>query len=358
MIGRAVLSLLQGTTEPGRVWIGNLSLEQVDHLTTAISPLQLARLTQPQLDAIFLDISRILSEGALSINHRKQLAERYGKQETKTQKTITSTTKKRRRGRPRTMATTDSLAVPHATTTKRQRITTNEDIQNQINSEPIPKRLREDEFSANLQSDNVNLFMPGMNINPTGKRGPGRPKKHKDITQLTNRIRGKPGQKKTGFTTVPLAQPTNTLGRDLYRQTPLPPVSQTQITYSIPIPQAKTRTVKRVEQARQPGDDYERILDIVHGNWIERRHFQPLFEATQQLWDITVYAYLVLLEKRSPNDTKVHDFKVMDGLKIKQQANKQEKNSSKFLTDDMVTRMHSLQLGPFSLSQELDTSGL
>ncbi len=140
MIGRTVLALLQDTNEPGRIWIGNFSQDQVNHLTTAISAHQLSQFSQSQLDAIFLDISRILSEGSLSINHRKQLAERYGQTETKNQKKLAAATRKRGRGRPKKTQT----SLPSMTTKKRQHTTTEANSQHQNESEPIPKRLKLD----------------------------------------------------------------------------------------------------------------------------------------------------------------------------------------------------------------------
>ena len=52
------------------------------------------------IDAIFLDISHILLEGSLNINHRKQLAERFGKDITSNTKT-TKVKVKKARGRPK-----------------------------------------------------------------------------------------------------------------------------------------------------------------------------------------------------------------------------------------------------------------
>ena len=174
MIGRSVLSLLQETTEPGRIWIGNFSQEQVNHLMTAISAHQLSQFSQPQLDSIFLDISRILTEGALSINHRKQLAERYGQKETKTQKKLTAATRKKGRGRPKKTPSADPNSLPSMTTKKRQQTTIETNTQLSNESEPIPKRLKLDKFDAKEPADSLNF----LNDTPTIKRGPGRPKKH------------------------------------------------------------------------------------------------------------------------------------------------------------------------------------
>ena len=86
-IGVAFLALLKEHSEPRRLWLGNLSNEQIQILTAIIPQKLLSSLSQPQLDAIFLDIRRILSEGSLNINHRKQLAERFGKAITSNTKT-------------------------------------------------------------------------------------------------------------------------------------------------------------------------------------------------------------------------------------------------------------------------------
>ena len=70
------MHLLQTTTEPGRLWTGNLSASQITELRTAINPDLLGSLTHVQLDNIFLPLSRILAEGCLNLNHHKLIQER------------------------------------------------------------------------------------------------------------------------------------------------------------------------------------------------------------------------------------------------------------------------------------------
>ena len=67
-IGGAFLKLLRETSEPGRIWIGNMSTEQISTLTTLLPLNTVADYTQAQLNNIMLDFSHILSMGALSIN--------------------------------------------------------------------------------------------------------------------------------------------------------------------------------------------------------------------------------------------------------------------------------------------------
>ena len=75
-IGRAILDILRHTDEPGRIWLGNLSVTQIDHLTKAVNPDAYAHLTQAQLNNILLPISRILAEGCRNLNHQKLIEER------------------------------------------------------------------------------------------------------------------------------------------------------------------------------------------------------------------------------------------------------------------------------------------
>ncbi len=63
-VGRAMLELLDNTDEPGRVWLGNLSISQITILSGNILPDLLKDKTQSQLNKIFLGVSRILAEGA------------------------------------------------------------------------------------------------------------------------------------------------------------------------------------------------------------------------------------------------------------------------------------------------------
>ena len=70
-IGRAVLHVLDTTNEPGRLWTGNLSANQIHQITALLNPDAINTITQTQLTNIFLPISRILADGCLSRNHHK-----------------------------------------------------------------------------------------------------------------------------------------------------------------------------------------------------------------------------------------------------------------------------------------------
>ena len=74
-IGRAVLQVLDTTNEPGRLWTGNLSADQIHQITALLNPNAINTITQTQLTSIFLPISRILADGCLNLNHHKLLAE-------------------------------------------------------------------------------------------------------------------------------------------------------------------------------------------------------------------------------------------------------------------------------------------
>jgi hypothetical protein len=74
-IGRAFMDLLTETTDPGRIWIGNLSEQQIQRLTELIPPAAIHNLTQAQLDHILLPICRILADGSLNLNHQKIIAD-------------------------------------------------------------------------------------------------------------------------------------------------------------------------------------------------------------------------------------------------------------------------------------------
>ena len=74
-IGRAFMELLAETSEPGRMWIGNLSDQQITRLTELIPPNATRHMTQAQLDHILLPICRILADGSLNLNHQKVIAD-------------------------------------------------------------------------------------------------------------------------------------------------------------------------------------------------------------------------------------------------------------------------------------------
>ena len=74
-IGRAFMELLAETTDPGRMWIGNLSDQQIRRLTELIPTAATQNMTQAQLDHILLPICRILADGSLNLNHQKLIAE-------------------------------------------------------------------------------------------------------------------------------------------------------------------------------------------------------------------------------------------------------------------------------------------
>ena len=74
-IGRALLDVLATTTEPGRIWLGNLSTEQIQQLTQRINPDAIKHLSQKELNGIFLPLGRILADGSANINHQKLIAE-------------------------------------------------------------------------------------------------------------------------------------------------------------------------------------------------------------------------------------------------------------------------------------------
>ena len=66
-----------------------------------------------------------------------------------------------------------------------------------------------------------------------------------------------------------------------------------------------------------PEQDDNTIIHSIRGHPIRGYHLKPLFNHTMQLWDITVLSYLLLLEQRSPDTIKVHDFYVIDRLEQK-----------------------------------------
>ena len=74
-IGRALMDLLHTTSEPERIWLGNLSTCQIKYLQQNINPDTLSSLTQKQLDNIFLPLGRILAEGSTNLNHQKLIAD-------------------------------------------------------------------------------------------------------------------------------------------------------------------------------------------------------------------------------------------------------------------------------------------
>ena len=74
-IGRALLDVLATTTEPGRIWLGNLSTEQIQQLIQRINPDAIKHLSQKELNGIFLPLGRILADGSANINHQKLIAE-------------------------------------------------------------------------------------------------------------------------------------------------------------------------------------------------------------------------------------------------------------------------------------------
>ena len=69
------MELLTETTDPGRMWIGNLSDQQIQRLTELIPAAAILNLTQAQLDHILLPICRILADGSLNLNHQKIIAD-------------------------------------------------------------------------------------------------------------------------------------------------------------------------------------------------------------------------------------------------------------------------------------------
>ena len=146
------------------------------------------------------------------------------------------------------------------------------------------------------------------------KRGPGRPKKVQDINHSHAVMRRKPGRSRKGAPIAKAVNPINKLGRNLYRLLPLAKIATTQYTYLIPIPQPSVKTLKLLTQVSSPDKDNITVLHTVKNHPIKGYHLKPLFEHTQQLWDITFLAYLQLLENKSPKTIKVHDFYVIDRL--------------------------------------------
>ncbi len=67
-IGRAYIEVLRETPEPGRMWIGNLSEQQITRLVELIPHAAIQHLTQAQLDHILLPICRILADSSLNLN--------------------------------------------------------------------------------------------------------------------------------------------------------------------------------------------------------------------------------------------------------------------------------------------------
>ena len=75
--GHIFLQILQDTNEPERIWLGNLSSTQISYLKDNISPVTIGHFTQAQLNNVLLKFSRILAEGALSINQHRQNIEQH-----------------------------------------------------------------------------------------------------------------------------------------------------------------------------------------------------------------------------------------------------------------------------------------
>ena len=109
-VGDAFLRVLQETPEPGRVWIGNMSSDHISKLQELISSKTVASFTQAQLTNTFLEFSRILSVGALSINQHRLIKEQNLPQDKElwvTESTTESAPEKR--GRPNMKDNAESL---------------------------------------------------------------------------------------------------------------------------------------------------------------------------------------------------------------------------------------------------------
>jgi hypothetical protein len=101
-VGDAFIRILQDTSEPGRMWIGNMSSDQIVKLQELVTDKTVASFTQAQLTNTILEFSRVLSVGALSINQHRLIKEQNMPQNTELWETELNTAyTPKTRGRPR-----------------------------------------------------------------------------------------------------------------------------------------------------------------------------------------------------------------------------------------------------------------
>jgi hypothetical protein len=101
-VGDAFIRILQDTSEPGRIWIGNMSSDQIAKLQELVTDKTVASFTQAQLTNTILEFSRVLSVGALSINQHRIIKEQNLPQDTELWETELNTDNTpKTRGRPR-----------------------------------------------------------------------------------------------------------------------------------------------------------------------------------------------------------------------------------------------------------------